>query len=268
NINVAEFDAFKHAAIPLTGDARATLDELQPAVAGYQVEKSYASRVAAFRALHNFTEPSDILLNAAGSLPGDLHKLWRTRQPGGYHMEYGYSCMGYEIAGGLGAKMANPKREVYVLVGDGSYLMMAQEIVTSLQEGYKLNIVLLDNHGFSSIGGLSRSCGNEGMGTNYRFRLGEKYDGDLLPVDFVGNAASLGAWATRARTREELSAALAEARKQSRTSVVVVETSYEERVPGYESWWDVAIAEVSERESVRNARRSYEEARTKERIFH
>ena len=123
-------------------------------------------------------------------------------------MEYGYSCMGYEIAGGLGIKMANPEREVYVLVGDGSYLMMAQEIVTSLQEGHKLNIVLLDNHGFSSIGGLSRGCGNEGMGTNYRYRRGEKYDGELLPVDFAANAASLGAHAIRARTHDELVAAL------------------------------------------------------------
>jgi len=182
-------------------------------------------------------------------------------------MEYGYSCMGYEIAGGLGIKMANPKGEVYVLVGDGSYLMMAQEIVTSVQEGYKLNIVLLDNHGFSSIGGLSRSCGNEGMGTNYRFRRGARYDGDLLPVDFVSNAASLGAWAVRAKTRDELAAALEEGRKQQRTSVVVVETSYEQRVPGYESWWDVAVAEVSKRESVKQARKRYEEARKKERLF-
>jgi 3D-(3,5/4)-trihydroxycyclohexane-1,2-dione acylhydrolase (decyclizing) len=293
NINVAEFDAYKHAALPLTGDARATIEELQLAVAGYQVEKSYAARIAAFRtdwdkevdriyavrkappisqgevigALNIFTEPSDILLNAAGSLPGDLHKLWRTRQTGGYHMEYGYSCMGYEIAGGLGAKMANPKREVYVMVGDGSYLMMAQEIVTSLQEGLKLNIVLLDNHGFSSIGGLSRGCGNEGVGTNYRYRRGEKYDGDNIPVDFAANAASLGAWTTRAKTHDEFRSALAAARKQERTSVVVVETSYDDRVPGYESWWDVPIAEVSERESVRAARIKYEEARKKERFF-
>src|SRR5579859_4723137 len=293
NINVAEFDAYKHAALPVTGDARATIEELQSAVAGYHVEKSYAARIAAFRAdwekevdriyavrkapplsqgevigaLNSFTEASDILLCAAGSLPGDLHKLWRTRQPGGYHMEYGYSCMGYEIAGGLGAKMANPKREVYVMVGDGSYLMMAQEIVTSLQEGVKLNIVLLDNHGFSSIGGLSRGCGNEGMGTNYRYRRGEKYDGDAIPVDFAANAASLGAWTTRAKTHDEFRNALVASRKQERTSVVVVETSYDERVPGYESWWDVPIAEVSERDSVRAARKKYEEARKKERFF-
>jgi 3D-(3,5/4)-trihydroxycyclohexane-1,2-dione acylhydrolase (decyclizing) len=293
NINVAEFDAHKQAGVPLTGDARAILEELQPAVAGHQIEKSYAAQITAFRAdwetevdriyavrkapplsqgevigaLNSFTEATDILVNAAGSLPGDLHKLWRNRQPGGYHMEYGYSCMGYEIAGGLGAKMANPGRQVYVMVGDGSYLMMAQEIVTSIQEGIKLNIVLLDNHGFSSIGGLSRGCGNEGMGTNYRYRRGDKYDGDDIPVDFAANAASLGAWTIRAKTYDEFRNALGAARKQERTSVVVVETSYDERVPGFESWWDVPIAEVSERDAVRAARKKYEEGRKKERFF-
>jgi len=218
-------------------------------------------------AVNNFANASAMMICAAGSLPGDLHKLWRTRQPGGYHLEYGYSCMGYEIAGGMGAKMAWPERDVFVMVGDGSYLMMAQEIVTSIQEGVKLNIVLLDNHGFSSIGGLSRACGNEGMGTNYRYRRGEKYAGENLPVDFVANAASLGAWAVRANTNEELAAALESGMKQSRTSVVVVETSYDERVPGYESWWDVAIAEVSEREAVKAARKNYVEAKKKERLF-
>jgi 3D-(3,5/4)-trihydroxycyclohexane-1,2-dione acylhydrolase (decyclizing) len=293
NVNVSEFDAFKQAALPLTGDARATLEELQAAMAGFQVAEEYRATIARFRAdwekevdriygirksppitqgevigvVNETTEASDIVVCAAGSLPGDLHKLWRTRQPGGYHMEYGYSCMGYEIAGGLGAKMAHPEREVFVLVGDGSYLMMPQEIVTSIQEGLKLNIVLLDNHGFSSIGGLSRSCGNEGLGTNYRYRRGTKYDGGNLPVDFVANAASLGAWAVRAKTREELREAIGSARKQSQTSVVVVETSYDDRVPGYESWWDVAIAEVSASEEVKAARQKYEEARRKERLF-
>jgi len=293
NINVAEFDAYKHAGLPLAGDARVTLEELGEALAGHHVETSYGETIATFRkewekevdriyglrkdppisqgevigAVNQAVQPRDTMVCAAGSLPGDLHKLWRTSEPGGYHLEYGYSCMGYEIAGGLGVKMADPEREVYVLVGDGSYLMMAQEIVTSLQEGYKLNIVLVDNHGFSSIGGLSRSCGNDGLGTSYRYRSGDKYDGEPLPVDFVANAASLGAWATRARTREELREALKEGRKQSRTTVVVVETAYDERVPGYESWWDVAIPEVSERESVRAARKKYEEARKKERIF-
>jgi 3D-(3,5/4)-trihydroxycyclohexane-1,2-dione acylhydrolase (decyclizing) len=293
NINVAEFDAHKHAALPLTGDARATIVELQNAVGNYHVEQTYRDKIQKMRAqwetevdriyalskeppitqgevigiLNNCLEPSDIVVCAAGSLPGDLHKLWRTRQPGGYHMEYGYSCMGYEIAGGLGAKMAAPRREVYVLVGDGSYLMMAQEIVTSIQEGYKINIVLLDNHGFSSIGGLSRACGNEGMGTDYRYRRGEKYDGDILPVDFAANAASLGAWTMRARTAEELKSAIIAGRKQDRTSVIVIETSYDQRVPGYESWWDVPIAEVSERDAVKAARKDYEEKRKKERFF-
>jgi 3D-(3,5/4)-trihydroxycyclohexane-1,2-dione acylhydrolase (decyclizing) len=293
NINVAEFDAYKHGALALTGDARVTLEELGEAVQGHKIEESYRDRIDGFRSawekeverihawrkeppitqgevigvLNSFSESSDIIVCAAGSLPGDLHKLWRTKEPGGYHMEYGYSCMGYEIAGGLGAKMAAPSRQVYVLVGDGSYLMMAQEIVTSIQEGCKLNIVLLDNHGFSSIGGLSRACGNEGLGTNYRYRRGDKYDGELLPVDFAANAASLGAWTARARTGAELKNALAEGRKQERTSVVVVETSYDDRVPGYESWWDVPIAEVSESTAVKAARGKYEDARKRERWF-
>jgi 3D-(3,5/4)-trihydroxycyclohexane-1,2-dione acylhydrolase (decyclizing) len=293
NINVAEFDSGKHSAIPLTGDARAALEELSKVIGGYRVDESYQQLIAQHRAnwetevdrihairkdppvtqgavigiLNSFTEASDIIVCAAGSLPGDLHKLWRTRQAGGYHMEYGFSCMGYEIAGGLGVKMAHPAREVYVLVGDGSYLMMAQEIVTSLQENCKLNIVLFDNHGFSSIGGLSRACGNDGMGTNYRYRRGPAYDGDILPVDFAANAASLGAWTSNARTLDELRAALVEGRKQARTAVVVIETSYEERVPGYESWWDVPIAEISESEAVQAARKNYDEALQKERLF-
>jgi 3D-(3,5/4)-trihydroxycyclohexane-1,2-dione acylhydrolase (decyclizing) len=293
NINVAEFDAFKHAALPLTGDAKVTIEELARELGDYRVDKKYQRAIDDWRSdwdkevariysikkdppitqgevigiVNDFVEPADIMVSAAGSMPGDLHKLWRTRRPGNYHMEYGYSCMGYEIAGGLGAKMADPKREVYVMVGDGSYLMMSQEIVTSLQEGYKLNIVLLDNHGFSSIGGLSRACGNEGMGTNYRYRRGDKYEGETIEVDFVANAASLGAKATRARTGTELKVALTAARKQNRTSVIVIETSYSDRVPGYESWWDVPIAEVSEVSAVKKARSNYEKARKKERYF-
>jgi 3D-(3,5/4)-trihydroxycyclohexane-1,2-dione acylhydrolase (decyclizing) len=293
NINVSEFDAFKHAAVALVGDARVTIKELLQAIGAYKVDVGHAADINEFRSgwekevdrihairkdppitqgevigvVNAFLQPSDTMVCAAGSMPGDLHKLWRTRQPGGYHMEYGYSCMGYEIAGGLGVKMANPMREVYVLVGDGSYLMMAQEIVTSIQEDYKLNIVLLDNHGFSSIGGLSQSCGNDGMGTEYRYRSGDNYKGDPVHVDFAANAASLGAWSKRVRTGEELKAALGEGRKQKRTSVVVIETAFDQRVPGYESWWDVPIAEVSERESVRAARKKYDDGRKKERYF-
>jgi 3D-(3,5/4)-trihydroxycyclohexane-1,2-dione acylhydrolase (decyclizing) len=293
NVNVAEFDAYKHAALPLVGDARVIIEELEAAVQGYQVADSYRASSACFRdewdkevdrihnlrhgppisqgevigAVNNLSGPKDIVVCAAGSLPGDLHKLWRTRDPKGYHLEYGYSCMGYEIAGGLGVKMAAPEREVYVLVGDGSYLMMAQEIVTSIQEGYKLNIVLLDNHGFASIGGLSRACGNRGMGTEYRYRHAGNGNGDLINIDFAANAESLGACAVRARTREQLENALVEARKQVRTSVVVIETDYNQRVAGYESWWDVPIAETSEIESVTTAHRDYADARNKERLF-
>jgi 3D-(3,5/4)-trihydroxycyclohexane-1,2-dione acylhydrolase (decyclizing) len=293
NINVTEFDAYKHAALPLTGDARVTLQELRSALPGYRVEEGYRSKISELRtawdkevdriysirgeeklaqseiigAVNDFTKPGDIMINAAGSMPGDLHKLWRTCEPGGYHMEYGYSCMGYEIAGGLGIKMARPDRDVFVLVGDGSYLMMAQELVTSLQEGLKLNVILVDNHGFASIGGLSRSLGNEGLGTDYRYAKNGRYDGESIRVDYRANADSLGAWAVRANSIEEFKSALDRGRKESRTSVIVVETAIAERVPGYESWWDVPVAEVSEIDGVKIARAEYEKARVKERNF-
>jgi 3D-(3,5/4)-trihydroxycyclohexane-1,2-dione acylhydrolase (decyclizing) len=292
NINVAEFDSFKHAALPVVADARVALDELAAALKGYRVSEEYRDRINRFRAeweeevdrIHNLRHgpplsqgevigilnhsmgPRDIVVCAAGSLPGDLHKLWRTRDPKGYHLEYGYSCMGYEIAGGLGAKMADPSREVYVMVGDGSYLMMAQEIHTAVQEGCKLNIILLDSHGFSSIGGLSRSMGCQGFGTEYRLRRDGKLDGEINPVDFVANAASLGAVAIGARTRDELSDALARSRSNPRTTVVVVEVdAHNARVPIYESWWDVPVAETSKLDSVEAARPTYREGRKRER---
>ena len=295
HLNVAELDAYKHAALPLVADAKVTLEELVEALRDYRVEDVYAARIARLRKewdaeaeellnLHHgpplaqseviglvnrSAGPKDVVVCAAGSLPGDLHKLWRTRDPKGYHPEYGYSCMGYEIAGGLGVKMAAPEREAYIMVGDASYLMMSSEIVTSIQEGYKLNVILLDNHGFSSIGGLSQSVGSGVFGTRYRFRDPKtgQLEGDLLPIDFVANAASLGAHAIRAVTREELEAALAEARHRDRTTVIVVEVDGEKRVPGYEAWWDVPIAEVAEMEPVQRARTAYEHTRKKERYF-
>ena len=293
NINVAEFDAYKHAGLPVVCDARVGIEELDSVLEDYSIDKSYARRIQRFRdewtaeveriysqrhgppvsqaevigAVNEFTGPQDVVVCAAGSLPGDLHKLWRTRDPKGYHLEYGYSCMGYEIAGGLGVKMADPNREVYVLVGDGSYLMMSQEIVTSVQEGYKLNIVILDNHGFSSIGGLSRSCGGDGFGTEYRYRRNGRLEGEVIELDLAANAASLGAWAIRAKTRQDLVNALSEARDIDHTSVVVIETDINERVPGFESWWDVPIAETSKLESVQTARAVYEKAKRKERYF-
>jgi len=293
NINAAEIDAYKHAGLPLVCDARTALQHLASALAGYRVEQPYLARVAAWKeqweketdrifglrhgppisqgevigAVNRASSARDVVVSAAGSLPGDLHKLWRARQPNSYHMEYGYSCMGYEIAGGLGVKMADPSRDVYVMVGDGSFLMMSSEIVSSIQEGYKLNIVLLDNHGYGSIGGLSRSIGSHGFGTDYRFRSAQsgQLDGEHLPVNFVKLAEGMGAYAVRAVTREDFERAIEQMRNHDRTTVVVVEVDKEMRVPGYESWWDVPVSEVSEMESVRQARAKYEQARKKER---
>ena len=293
NINVAEFDAYKHSGLPLVADANVALEELSRALQGFHVDREYSARVNQMRAewdqeveriynlrhgppisqgevigvINTLSQPRDVVVNAAGSAPGDLHKLWRTRDPKGYHLEYGYSTMGYEIAGGLGIKMADPDREVYVLVGDGSYLMMAQEIVTSIQEGYKLNVIVVDNHGFSSIGGLSRSCGSGGFGTEYRYRRNGELAGETLPIDFAANAASLGAVEVRAKTREELAKAVTAMRSHPRTSVVVIEVDIDQRVPGYESWWDVPIAEVSQMESVRAAHAAYLACKQKERYF-
>jgi 3D-(3,5/4)-trihydroxycyclohexane-1,2-dione acylhydrolase (decyclizing) len=292
NLNVAEFDAHKHAGLPLIADARAGLEQLEAALAGYRVDPAYTAAVAQAKArweaetdriytlrhgppisqgevigaVSRAARPEDVVINAAGSLPGDLHKLWRTRRPGGYHMEYGYSCMGYEIAGGLGVKMADPSREVWVMVGDGSFLMLNSEIATSVQEGYKLNIVVLDNHGYSSIGGLSRAIGSGGFGTDYRLRTASgQLDGDYTPVDFVAICQGLGARTVRARTREELEQALAAMRGHAATTAVVIEVDKEQRVPGYESWWDVPISEVSTLDSIARARAEYAEAVKKER---
>ncbi|MEX0788223.1 MAG: 3D-(3,5/4)-trihydroxycyclohexane-1,2-dione acylhydrolase (decyclizing) [Anaerolineales bacterium] len=286
NINVADFDAHKHAGLPLVGDARAVLEQLLIALGTHRTEPAYQARAERYNrewdaevtrlyhlehgppisqgevvgAVNQAAGPRDVVVGAAGSLPGDLHKLWRVRDPKGYHMEYGYSCMGYEIAGGLGVKMAAPDREVYVMVGDGSYLMMNGEIITSIQEGFKLIVVLIDNHGFSSIGGLSQSLGGGGFGTRYRFRNPKtgQLDGDLLPVDFAANAHSLGAAVYPATDMPSLSSALERAKAQERTTVIVIETDPEQRVPGYESWWDVPVAAVSEATEVQDALRRNE----------
>jgi 3D-(3,5/4)-trihydroxycyclohexane-1,2-dione acylhydrolase (decyclizing) len=187
-------------------------------------------------------------------MPGDLHKLWRTRDPKGYHVEYGFSCMGYEIAGGLGVKLGAPDREVYVMVGDGSFLMMAQEIVTAVQEDIKLTIVLVQNHGFASIGALSESVGSQRFGTQYRTKGGE-----LLPVDLAAVAAGLGADVHRATSVEELEAALRAAAASPRITVVEVQTDPLVGAPSSEAWWDVPVAEVAELDSTRAAREAYEQ---------
>ena len=293
NVNVADFDAAKLNGIGLVADARVTLERLAGALEVHQVEPEYRELAARLNrewdeevtrlyslghqplpaqsevigAVNDSARPTDVVVCAAGSMPGDLHKLWRTRDPKGYHVEYGYSCMGYEIAGGLGVKLAAPEREVYVMVGDGSYLMLSSEIVTSIQEGLKLTIVLVDNHGFNSIGSLSRSLGTDGFGTQYRYRqngsLGVDSDeptGELLPVDLAANAESLGARVIRCSTVGELRSGLEVAKGEDSTVVLAIEVDRYEGVPGYESWWDVPVAEVSEVEAVRAARAAYEQA--------
>jgi len=295
NINVAEIDAFKHCGLPLVADARVALEELTTALQSYRINSERSMTVGNYRklweeeskrifssrhgppisqgevigAVLDASRPQDVVVCAAGSLPGDLHKLWQTGRPGGYHVEYGYSCMGYEIAGGLGVKMADPSREVYIMVGDGSFLMMSSELVTSIQEGYKLTIILVDNHGYSSIGGLSQSLGSQGFGTNYRHRRAEtsQLDGDPMLVDFAAITRAMGAHTVRATTYQELEAALKEVKTVPRTSVIVIETDKEARVLGYESWWDVPVSEVSEMSAVRKVREAYEKAIANERIF-
>jgi 3D-(3,5/4)-trihydroxycyclohexane-1,2-dione acylhydrolase (decyclizing) len=205
-------------------------------------------------AVNDAARPEDVVVCAAGSMPGDLHKLWRTRDPKGYHVEYGYSCMGYELAGGLGVKLAAPEREVFVLVGDGSYLMLPSELVTAVENGIKLTVVLVDSRGYKSIGGLSASLGTDGFGTQRE-----------LALDLAANAESLGARVVRARTLADVREGLAAARAETRTTVVAVEVDPRANVPGYESWWDVPVAEVSSVASVRAARERYEAGRANER---
>ncbi|MCC5579083.1 3D-(3,5/4)-trihydroxycyclohexane-1,2-dione acylhydrolase (decyclizing) [Microtetraspora sp. AC03309] len=299
NLNVTAFDAAKHAGEMVVADAKEALLALDAAVgrtvgaAGWRADPEWTARAAnladGWRAeiagavsgdaltqpvllgivndVVNDLPDGGVVVNAAGSMPGDLHRLWRASDPEEYHVEYGYSCMGYEIAGGLGVKLARPEREVVVLVGDGSYLMMAQEIATAVQEGVKLVVVLVDNHGFASIGNLSESVGARRLGTAYRLR-GESgdLDGDRLPVDLAVNAASLGADVLTARDPEGLRAALAEAVAATTTTVVYVEPVPGEG-PGAQAWWDVPVAEVSNLPEVRAARERYDEHKRDQRLY-
>jgi 3D-(3,5/4)-trihydroxycyclohexane-1,2-dione acylhydrolase (decyclizing) len=295
NLNVASFDAHKQSATALVADARAGLDALTAALAGWRADPGHAEHARRLVAdwapvvdrayhlghqplpaqteiigvLNEELGPRDVVVQAAGSLPGDLQRLWRARDPRQYHVEYGYSCMGYEIAGGIGAKLADPDREVFVLVGDGSYLMMPGEIVTAVAEHLKLTVVLVQNHGFASIGALSESVGGQRFGTAYRYRNPETglLDGDLLPVDLAGNAASLGADVLRSRTVEEFRAALAKAREATRTTVLYVETDPLAPSPASDAWWDVPVAEVAGLESTRRARAGYEAAKRAQRPY-
>ncbi|MFJ6938988.1 3D-(3,5/4)-trihydroxycyclohexane-1,2-dione acylhydrolase (decyclizing) [Streptomyces sp. NPDC101132] len=288
-LNLDPHDAHKQAALPLVGDARESLDALRAAVAGYRVptayEESYGKAKAhwetlvdrAFHAPDEDARPTqaqvlgaldalvtdeDVVVNAAGSLPGDLHRLWRARSPRQYHVEYGYSCMGYEIPAAIGVALAEPGRPVWALVGDGSYLMNPTELVTAVQEGIPLTVVILDNHGYASIGGLSEAVGGERFGTDYRHRaLDTSYTGDPLPVDLAANAASLGMAVVRARTVRDLREALATARSAGRPTCVYTETKTPDTVSGpppAQAWWDVPVAETATRTSAVRAREEYD----------
>ena len=294
NINIADLDSYKHSALPLTSDAKVCLEELIELLSGYKVSDKYRSHTAKLNsewdkqvsgfyketgvlpvsqaevvgAVNEFAGPRDVVLCAAGSLPGDLHKLWRTLDPKGFHLEYGYSTMGYECAAGIGAKMACPDREIYVMVGDGNYLMMNNEIVTSIQEGIKFIIILLNNNGFGSIGALSQSIGSQRFGTKYRYRNVEsgQLSGDILPVNFAQNARSLGAYVIETQDISSLKKALTEAKAQTITTVITIETDLFKGVPGY-AWWEVAISEVAEIDTVRKAYENYIENKKKQRYF-
>ncbi|WP_030604646.1 3D-(3,5/4)-trihydroxycyclohexane-1,2-dione acylhydrolase (decyclizing) [Streptomyces fulvoviolaceus] len=287
NLNVARLDAVKHSAEPLVADARLGIQALAGALTDWEVDQEYRNRtrelIARTReieeecfapdrntgdlpaqtqilgALNDVLDDRAVVINAAGSMPGDLQQLWRARDPKAYHVEYAYSCMGYEVAAGVGAKMADPSREVVVLVGDGSYLMMAQEIVTMVSEGLKVIIVLVQNHGFASIGALSESLGSQRFGTKYRYRQGDSglLDGKVLPVDLAANASSLGADVLHAATVEEFRSAMEKAKAATRTTVVHVETDlYGPNPPGH-GWWDVPVSQTSALDSTRTAYETY-----------
>ena len=310
NVNVTSFDAAKLSGMAVVADAREALVELREAVDGHRVppdwEQRAASQSAAWAdevarlvaatggeaalpsqaevigAINDAAAETGVVVCAAGSAPGDLHKLWHARDPAGkgYHVEYGYSCMGYEIPGGMGVKLAAPERQVFVLIGDGSYLMLPGELVTAVAERIPIVIVLVDNHGYASIGALSRSVGSAGFGTHYRFAangslpvddaagagLAQPAGSDVLPLDLAANAESLGARVIRARTIADLRAALAQPPSGGPT-VVCIETDRYAGVPNYESWWDVPVAEISEQETVRAAREQYERDASAQRPF-
>ena len=294
-INIHPADARKHGALPLVGDARAILAQLTRALAGWRATAAHRAKVArekekwsATRAtlvapkrgvpltqaqvideLNRACGADGTVIHASGGIPGDIHKLWLSHAPTDYHSEYGYSCMGYEIAGALGIKLAAPQREVYAFLGDGSYLMLHTEIVTAVQEGLKLTIVLVDNHGFGCIHGLQRGSGGNSFGNEFRHRTraSGRLEGQPVAVDFAKNAESLGATGRRAHTPTELRAALAAAKNARGVVLIFVTTPAEVRLPGY-SWWDVPVSATSKLPGVRAARTAYDRAVKKQRFYY
>ena len=296
-VNLNAFDARKHGAQPLVGDGRAALLALARALRGHRVSRAYAAEVGrakgdwerayrrlthprrpggsrlhqaeVIRILNEQTDERSTIVHSAGGLPGDVLKLWKSKASGDYHSEYGYSCMGYEIAGALGVKLAEPSREVYAFVGDGSYLMLNHEIVTSIQEGKKITVVLVDNHGFQCIHNLQRGTGGDSFGNEFRRRAGRsgRLEGDFVEIDFAANAESLGARAFTASTEAELVEALGLARREKGTCLVYVPVEPRTGLPGF-SWWDVPVAEVSPARGNRAARRAYLKGLARRRLYY
>ena len=297
SINVSSFDAYKHSSLSLVGDAKSCLEDLNKRLnsQGFTVSQKYEKEIITLKEawdkevdrifdlnnepqisqgevigiVSNFMEEQDTVVGAAGSLPGDMHKLWRTKNGSQYHMEYGYSCMGYEVAGGLGIRMAKKEGDVFVMVGDGSYLMMNSEIVTAVQEDQKMIIILVNNHGFGSINNLSLSLGSKGFGNQYKKREIDTndYTGDRIHVDYIAHAKSMGIDAVRVQEKNEFEIALNKARKNTNSILIEVLVDKNIRVPGYGAWWDVPVAEVSASEKVKEVRAQYEKQIKKERDF-
>jgi 3D-(3,5/4)-trihydroxycyclohexane-1,2-dione acylhydrolase (decyclizing) len=290
NVNVATVDAQKHSGLALVGDARATVERLGALLGGWsapaavreqaarlnrewdeEVSRLYArdqapvfAQSAVIGAVNAAAQPGDVVVCAAGSMPGDLHKLWRAREPAEYHLEYGYSCMGYELPGGMGVRLADPEREAFVMVGDGSWLMMSGELATAIQEGVKVVVVLVDSGGYASIGALSDSVGGGRFGTQLRRRGADgriALDGEPLGIDLAANAASFGVDVLRPDTLADLGEALATARAAAETTVVYVRTDPMVGVPSYESWWDVPVAETGGPDALHQIREEYRTAR-------
>ncbi len=298
NINVASIDAVKQAGLPVVADAKRALTALTEALAGYSTSADYqaeatakakawddevvASHNSGFGAEHGVLAQSevlgavdevmaarDVVVCAAGSLPGDLHGMWRTRDRKGYHVEYGFSCMGYEIPGGIGIRMAAPDRDVFITVGDGSYLMMPTELVTAVQEGIKVIVVLLQNHGYASIGSLAESVGVQRFGTKYRYRNTKsgRLDGGLLPVDLATNAESLGIRVYRTKTKAELVEALKQAKAGDVPAMVHIDTDLEHQSPSGDGWWDVPVAAVSTLDVTVDAKVAYDKHKATQRSY-
>ncbi|XVX20249.1 3D-(3,5/4)-trihydroxycyclohexane-1,2-dione acylhydrolase (decyclizing) [Actinomycetota bacterium] len=300
NINIASFDAGKHAGLAVVADAREALAALTEALDGHRVHAAYIDEQAGLwgewdaqveaaylpgpdvtgelaegrltqaeiiGAVNELSDPDDVMICAAGSMPGDLHKLWRVRERKGYHVEYGYSCMGYEIPAAIGVRWAEPDHDVFAMVGDGGYLMMPSELVTAVQERIKIIVVLVQNHGFHSIGSLSESLGNQRFGTAYRYREDGRLQGDPLPVDLAANARSLGAHVIEVHTAAALAKAVREAKAApgERPVVIHVETDPLVHAPDSQSWWEVPVAGVSDLATTQAAYERYAAAKRAQR---